>query len=92
MSVLEKRLQVLIDEERFARLEAESQATGRSIGSIVRDAIDVRLAESNDRVRRRAAGARLLAATAEASGREPDWADTKVELEEALGRRLEHIP
>jgi hypothetical protein len=37
---LTRRLQVLLDEERFARLERRAQQTGASVGALVRRAID----------------------------------------------------
>jgi Ribbon-helix-helix protein, copG family len=37
---LTRRLQVLLDEERYARLERRSEETGASVGALVRRAID----------------------------------------------------
>jgi len=45
MSVLERRLQVLLDEGRMARLSDEAQRENRSVGSIIREAIDMRWAQ-----------------------------------------------
>jgi len=47
MSALEKRLQVLLDEDRMARLAAEAKQSNRSVGAIVREAIDMRWAAEN---------------------------------------------
>lgn len=80
MSALERRLQVLLDAERFARLEAESASTGRSIGAIVRTAIDQHFSTASLERTRAAAGRRILAATATPSGVEPDWAESKATL------------
>lgn len=44
MSALEHRLQVLINDELKAALERESRATGRSVGAVVREAIEVHYA------------------------------------------------
>lgn len=41
MSHLTRRTQVLLDEERFARLQRRAEETNRSIGALVREAIDV---------------------------------------------------
>jgi len=41
MSRLTRRTQVLLDDERYARLERRADETNRSIGALVRDAIDV---------------------------------------------------
>lgn len=60
MSMLQRRLQVLIDDERHARLQAIARERGVSIGTVVREAIDRGLAAPD--ARRAAAGARILAA------------------------------
>ncbi len=39
---MERRLQVLLDAERYERLAAEADRTGRSVAAIVREAIDLR--------------------------------------------------
>lgn len=80
MSVLERRLQILIDRERFARLEAESRETGRSIGSIVRAAIDLHFDSASADAARAAAAHRLLEATSSPAGAEPAWAESKAAI------------
>lgn len=40
MHMLDKRLQVLVDEARYERLARRSAALGTSIGNLVREAID----------------------------------------------------
>lgn len=42
MSMLDRRLQVLIDEDRWARLEREAGRRGVSVAVLVREAIDER--------------------------------------------------
>lgn len=60
MAELVRRLQILIDEERFARLERASRRSGAPVSTLVRSAIDqVFPPEVPDRD---AAVARLLAA------------------------------
>lgn len=93
MSLLERRLQVLLDADRFARLEAESRSTGKSVGSIVRGAIDLHFAAEDAVDVRAAAAARLLAATEQPVGVEPEWRESKAALmadrglnDHALGR------
>ena len=44
------RTQVMLEEHQYARLKRESEATGRSIGELVREAIDEKYAPSQDRV------------------------------------------
>lgn len=69
LMALTRRLQVLVDEERYAALERESQRTGSSVGAVVRAAIDERLAPEGRR--RDGAGRRLLDAPSMPVG-EPD--------------------
>ncbi len=78
---LERRLQILLDEERHDRLIAVAQERGVSVATVVREAIDRGLPAT--RGRRRAAGRRLL----DAPGMPvPDPAELRVELEALRGR------
>lgn len=43
MSVLERRLQLLLSHEQHARLAREAARSGRSVNAVVRDAIDLAL-------------------------------------------------
>jgi predicted DNA-binding protein len=58
MSMLEHRLQILLDEERHARITAVARERGVSVATVVREAIDRGVADPSDR--RRAASQRLL--------------------------------
>jgi hypothetical protein len=58
--MLEHRLQILLDDERHARIKAVARERGVSVATVVREAIDRGVADPSDR--RRAAGRRLLAA------------------------------
>ena len=87
MSTLERRLHVLIDEERHARLTEEARRTGRSVGDIVRSAIDLHFDEGRDQARR-AAAARFLLATADTSD---GPAETWDEMLEARYRDIEEM-
>ncbi len=78
---LERRLQVLLDEERHRRLVAVASERGVSVATVVREAIDRGLA-SPDSVRRDAA-ARILDAEDMAVG-DPD--ELRAELEALRGR------
>lgn len=40
MSMLERRLQLLLDQERYERVAAEAKASGRSVNAVIREAID----------------------------------------------------
>jgi len=70
MSALERRLHLLLDQDRHDRLVAEAERTGRSVNAVIRAAIDEHFDEQRDQVRR-AAAARLLLASAAAPGSEP---------------------
>jgi len=75
---MSRRLQVLVDDVRWARLEAEAARRGTSVARVVRDAIDAALVENAD-VRRDAAATLLAAPPMPVA----DWADMKAELAEA---------
>ena len=75
MSRLDNRLQVLLDDDRLRRLEERAKATGASVGSLVREAIDV--AYPGVRTDRQRAGAALLAAEPIDVG---DWDQVKGEI------------
>ncbi len=71
-----KRLQFLLDEGRYARLERHANHRGASVATLMREAIDTAFPE--DGPTREEAARRLLAA-------EPipvtDWPDMKAEIE-----------
>lgn len=77
MSALGRRLQVLVDDARFERLEAESRTTGRSVGAIVRSAIDQHFTATDGVTLRSSAAHRLLERTVAPSDIEPEWAESK---------------
>ncbi|MFI4989371.1 MAG: antitoxin [Solirubrobacterales bacterium] len=79
---LDRRLQILIDDERHRRISAAAQERGVSVATIVREAIDRGLA--NPDTRRRAAVQRLLDAPDMAV---PEPADLRAELDGLRGRR-----
>jgi hypothetical protein len=83
MSVLEKRLQVLIDAARWERLEAESAQTGQSIGAIVRSSLDLHFSEAGT-VRAAAAG-RLLALPEDSA---LEWSATKQAMADEMAEKL----
>ncbi len=75
MGTMTHRLQILVDDHRYALLKREAAATGRPIAELIRDAVDSRYGV--DLSARRAAYRAILAA-------EPmpvdDWAVMKDEL------------
>ncbi len=83
MSMLDRRLQELIDEKRWSRLEGEAARRQVSVSVLVREAIDERY--PSDTERRRAA----LSAVLDAEPMEvPAPADLRRELESARARRF----
>jgi Ribbon-helix-helix protein, copG family len=79
MPQLTRRLQVLIDDDRYERLRREAERTGAPIGAIVRSAIDERVGSDSGRAERRAAADRILNAP-RPPGREPDWEEQKEQM------------
>ena len=67
MSVLERRLQLLLDTPRYDRVAAEAERSGRSVAAVIREAIDLRFPDDGDEARM-AAAASLLAVTADPIG------------------------
>lgn len=82
MSMLTRRLQVLLDEERARRLEAEAARRGVAVAVLVREALDVAYPGTDGE--RRAAADRVLAA---APMPVPDVDELRGELSELRGRR-----
>jgi hypothetical protein len=78
---MERRLQLLLDQHRYAMVEREARASGRSVAAVIREAIDLRFNDGGSE--RAAAASLLLDLTREPVGVEPDWALTKAELEAA---------
>lgn len=83
MCMLSRRLQILIDEERYERLAEESRRRKVSVAEVIRESIDLALPPQwSDRL---TAGAAIL-------GAEPmevpaSVTDLKAELDEIRGRR-----
>lgn len=82
MSTMERRLQLLLDQERYDRVAAESARSGRSVAAVIREAIDMRFPDLDDD-RRRHAAQRLLDRTARVTDVETaSPADLKKDLED----------
>ena len=75
---LTRRLQVLLDESRYERLERLARRRGTSVATIVREAIDTAFPEEADD--RAEAARQLLAAAPIAVG---DWTSMKHEIEDS---------
>lgn len=84
MSMLDRRLQVLIDEERWSRLEQEAARRRVSVGVLVREALDERF--PGDAEQRRSALQAILDAEPMAV---PEPGELRQELEAIRTRRPE---
>ena len=88
MHMLNRRLQVLVDDERFERLARESERIGAPVGELVRRAIDREFPGIGHDAERERAGRELLAMPPPpGDGPEPDWEDQKRELLDAPMRK-----
>jgi 2-keto-4-pentenoate hydratase len=76
MPRLTRRLQVLLDQQRYARLERLARRRKTSVATLIREAIDI--AFPDETISRSAAGRRLLDAEPIPVG---DWPGLKAEIE-----------
>ena len=87
MSLMERRLQILLDNERYERISNEAERSGRSVASVIREAIDLCF-PTGDTARIASAGS-LLSLTAEpAPGRGEGPDELKKLYEDELDRNL----
>lgn len=83
MRMLERRLQILLDDARYQRVASEARHRGVSVAAVIREAIDRALPATGPR--RRAAAELILGAPDMEVPAEPG--DLRAELEELRGRR-----
>lgn len=83
MPVMERRLQLLLDADRYRKIEGEAARSGRSVAAVIREAIDWRF--DDDHAVRRQAAAELLRATVDAEGAEPEWQSVERAMDAELG-------
>lgn len=86
-SLLERRLQLLIDEARFSQLEANARETGRSVSAVIRNAIDVYLQDGRPQMRAAVEG--LLSASEAPESGSFEWSDEKAAIEASLLGRIQ---
>ena len=75
MSILERRLQLLLSQEQYQRVEIEAENVGQSVAAVIREGIDLRLDRGS--ASRREAAARILRETTATSDVGEDWGDIK---------------
>ena len=79
MPTMTRRLQILVDDQRYAMLEREATETGRSVAEVIRDAIDARY--QSDLAVQEASYRQIASATPMPV---EDWATIKSELADTL--------
>lgn len=83
MATLERRVQLLLDPDRYEALQREARTTHRSVAAVIRESIDERL-DRGGRARE-AAVQRLLELADRNKDEAPlEWDDTVDELERTL--------
>ena len=82
MCMLDRRFQILLDDERYERLEAAARARKVSVAAVIRDAIDRAFPPASPTKAR--AAERILSAP---DMPVPEPAELREELEELRGRR-----
>lgn len=83
---MERRLQVLLDQERYDRVAEEAARRGGSVASVIRDAIDI--AYPSQRERQRVALAKWLESTAEPVTEDVTWEESRRAMEAELEARF----
>lgn len=87
MATLERRVQVLFDEELYERLLAEAQAERMSVGALIRDAVEGRLQKRRRLSREQAMEALFRSGDEHPSG-PIDWAAEKELMERDFLRNI----
>src|SRR5680860_1494353 len=87
MCMLSRRLQILIDEERYDRIAEQARARGVSVASLIREAVDRAFPPGDER--RALAARRILSAEPMDV---PDPPELKEELDDLRGRRSSSKP
>ena len=81
MCMLSHRLQILLDDERYQRVNTAARQRGMSVGAVIREAIDRGLPATQ---RRRSAAARTILSAEPMDVPHPD--ELRTELDEVRGR------
>ena len=88
VSLLERRLHLLLDQDRYALVAGEAERTGRSVAAVIREAIDQALAGGGavSELDTRAAAARRLLerAAGQDLGPEEDWEDIRAAMDDRV--------
>lgn len=83
---MERRLQLLLDRERYARVEDEARRSGRSVSAVIRSAIDVAYPGERD-VRVEALNVLLAFGRQRGEAPEAAWESIKESFDDDLAGR-----
>src|SRR5664279_1780022 len=86
MSVLDRRVQILLDPAQYAQLEREAARTGQSVAAVIRESISDRL--TSGLASRSAAAERLLSSADPGDPPGEDWTEVKAAMEQELIGKL----
>lgn len=90
MSVMERRLQLLLDQDRYDRVAAEAQRSGRSVAAVIREAIDARFPDRDPE--RGEALRQFLTMTQDADeGPGESWAEMKAIYDDELAAKFDRL-
>ncbi|MEZ5087576.1 MAG: hypothetical protein R2722_15475 [Tessaracoccus sp.] len=83
MSVMERRLQLLLDQARYRRVEEEARRSSRSVSAVIRGAIDVAYPPEDEA---RKAALQMFVDFSSATDEEPEegWASIKESFDRDL--------
>ncbi|MDO5504326.1 MAG: hypothetical protein Q4G67_14260 [Actinomycetia bacterium] len=79
MSIMGRRLQLLLDQARYEDVAAEAERSGRSVAAVIREAIDLRFEATRDE-RRAAAAADVVRLAARARARAEGLGESAADL------------
>lgn len=85
---MERRLQLLLDAERYKRVASEADRSGRSVAAVIREAIDFRFPDLDDGQRMRAARDLLRMTEVPDAGAGEGPADFKEAYADALDAKV----
>ncbi|HEY3738103.1 MAG TPA: hypothetical protein VGL26_11745 [Jatrophihabitans sp.] len=82
MSQMERRFQLLLDQERFDRLSSQAEESHCSVSRLIREALDFWWSDNEVEIKRNDAALHMLMRTADRTeGEEEDWPTSKAFLD-----------
>lgn len=86
-TLLERRLQLLLDQERYDRVAQEAERTSRSVAAVIRSAIDIAY-PGDVQIRMRSADRFLELSRESGSSSAETWEEIKAGIEDEIEERL----